>query len=186
MFNKKIDVFDANFNQVTVFPFIDTDITHPIPGNFAPTHITRIGCHLYVAYGKPNPMIPMDFLDGPGNGYISIFNFDGTFVKRFTSEGHLNTPFGIAVIPDECMWDLPKNGFLVSNTGDGRINAFDCHGHFHGSLKNPGGIPLSFNNLKSLYLHNIKCIPPHRSEIFFVAGINEQFDGLLGSIEKYQ
>jgi hypothetical protein len=31
----------------------------------------------------------------PGNGFVDVFNPDGSFVKRFISAGQLNAPWGI-------------------------------------------------------------------------------------------
>jgi uncharacterized protein (TIGR03118 family) len=103
--NGKIDVLDKNFTYVDK-PFADPDL----PAGFAPFNIKAIGGKLYVAYAKQDADREDD-QSGNGNGYVNIFNPDGSLVKRFASQGTLNSPWGIAQVPpfrhrqSKCIWN---------------------------------------------------------------------------------
>lgn len=176
-FNNKIDVFDGNYDLQTAFPFIDGDTSNPIPPDYGPNNIAHIGCYMYVAYTKHVPDIPVHDFDGPGHGYISVFNLDGTFVRRFHSKGVLNSPW--AMIPAPCECGFPKDGILIGNNGDGVINIFDCTGEFVGRILGPAGIPVIIEGLWGLATY-YKC----NNEIFFASapGGNEDNEGLVGSL----
>jgi uncharacterized protein (TIGR03118 family) len=91
--NGKIDVLDKNFSYVDKL-FSDPDL----PAGFSPFNIKAIGGKLYVTYAKRNAEGDDD-QSGNGNGYINIFNPDGSLVKRFASQGTLNSPWGMAQVP---------------------------------------------------------------------------------------
>jgi len=66
---------------------------------------------------------------GPGNGIVSVFNTDGTFVRRFASRGTLNIPWGVTMAPgsfleDQDMGDDGGNnhGGYVVKGNSGSIN----------------------------------------------------------------
>ena len=65
---------------------------------FSPFNIQAIDGKLYVLYAKVDPA-DRDEEIAPGLGYVSVFNPDGSFVKRFASRGRLNAPWGIAKAP---------------------------------------------------------------------------------------
>jgi len=175
-YNLKIDVFNGKYILLNSFPFVDGDLADPLPPDYGPANIAHIGCYLYVVYCKQAPTINIDMFSGPGNGYVSIFNLDGTFVRRFHSRGVLNAPWGIIPAPCEC--GFPKNGILIGNNGDGTINIFDCAGVFCGKLLTPAGIPFSIIGLWGLATY-YKCT----NEIFFTAAPAGNTDeGILGSL----
>lgn len=178
-YQNKIDVFDSNYNQLLNYHFIDGDTTDPIPLDYGPYNIVHIGCYLYIIWARKDPNVHLQALAGPGEGYISVFNLDGSFVCRFASRGALNKPW--AMIPAPCEPGLPPRSFLVSNNGDGRINIFDCKGRFVGPLLNQAGLPICIEGLRGLVPHYNDF-----SEIVFSASTNENFDGLIGSIVKDQ
>lgn len=179
LFQNKIDVFDSSYNSLSGYIFIDNELSIPISSEYGPNNIVRIGNYLYVAYARKNPNNPLQSVSGPGYGFISIFNFDGTFVKRFTSKGVLNNPW--AIIPAPCECGFPPNSILVGNHGDGRINIFDCEGRLVGPLLNQSGLPLVIDGLRGLAPHYT-----HFNEIYFTSSINDLSQGLLGSITKSQ
>lgn len=176
-FQGVIDVFDANYNRLVGFHFIDGDSVDPIPLDFGPNNIVHIGCFLYVLYARKDPNVTVNDLDGPGHGYISVFNLDGSWVKRFTSRGVLNSPW--AMIPAPCECGFPPNSFLVGNNGDGRINVFDCSGRYVGPMLNQNGLPLFIDGLWGL-----APFYTGTTEIFFTSAADENVDGLVGSITK--
>src|SRR5262249_31928336 len=89
--NGFIDVFDSSFNYITSF----TDLQ--IPSGFAPFNVRWIHGKLYVTYAKQLAPDNHDDQAGPGNGFIDIFDTNGTFEKRLVSNGALNSPWGLAI-----------------------------------------------------------------------------------------
>ncbi len=178
-FQGTIDVFDASYNRINGFHFVDGDTCDPIPLDYAPNNIVNIGCFMYVLYARRDPNVTVHDLDGPGHGYISVFNLEGGFIRRFASRGVLNSPW--AMIPAPCECGFPPGSFLVGNNGDGRINAFDCNGRYIGPLLGQAGLPLVIEGLWGM--------APHYSdfnEIYFASAPDENTDGLVGSIVRDQ
>ncbi|AYV84985.1 MAG: hypothetical protein Satyrvirus1_71 [Satyrvirus sp.] len=178
-FNARIDVFDVNFNKQVGYVFVDGDTVDPVGVNFAPNNIVHIGCFIYVLWARKDTNVAVHELDGPGNGFISVFNFDGSFVRRFTSRGVLNSPW--AMIPAPCECGFPPGSFLVGNHGDGRINVFDCDGKYVGPLLNQSGLPMVIDGLWGLAPRYADF-----NEIFFTSSTDENNEGLLGSIVRDQ
>src|SRR5262249_23201372 len=112
-----VDVFDATFTFVKSF----TDAT--LPAGFAPFGIQNVKGNLFVTFAKQKGPDNHDDEAGPGNGFVDVFSPDGTMIKRFASNGSLNSPWGIAVAPSGF------GGFggdiLIGNFGDGLIGAYD-------------------------------------------------------------
>ena len=178
-FQGVIDVFNSTYQRLLGFHFIDGDSQDPIPLDYGPNNIVHIGCFIYVLYARKDPTVTVHDLDGPGHGFISVFNLDGSWVKRFTSRGVLNSPW--AMIPAPCECGFPPGSFLVGNNGDGRINIFDCAGRYVGPMLDQKGLPL--------YIEGLWGLAPHYtdiSDIYFASSPNEEVDGLVGCISKDQ
>jgi uncharacterized protein (TIGR03118 family) len=198
----KIDVWDTTWASVSM-PFKDPGI----PAGFAPFNIQAIGNWLYVSYAKVGPT--GDDVKGPGNGFVSIFTTNGTFVRRFASRGSLNSPWGLAMAPAGFLEandmdrddnsNLGKDGpvgkiigqvfdkaqatILVGNFGDGTINVFTQDGTFQGHLQ---------THSKTIVIHGLWALsfPPSTAttvdpkRLYFTAGPNEEMDGLFGYLIK--
>src|ERR1700733_2453890 len=93
--NAKVDVYDQSFNYVTNKPFVDPSM----PSGFAPFNIQNIGGQLYISYAKQQAPDNHDDQAGASNGYVDIYTPSGTLIKRFASQGTLNSPWGIAQAP---------------------------------------------------------------------------------------
>lgn len=153
-----------------------------IPAGYSPFNIESIGNQLYVMYAKVGPNGRST--EHPGDGFISVFNTDGSFVKRFTSKGQLNAPWGIAKAPAHFFDDeeTTENVILVGNFGDGRINAFDSNGNFLGQLRKHGQ-PIRIEGLWAIkFAPATSTIDPNR--LYFTAGPDEETEGLFGYITK--
>jgi uncharacterized protein (TIGR03118 family) len=177
----KIDVFDKNFTQVNK-PFMDPGI----PWGFGPFNIQAIGTHLYVMYAKIGE--DGDEIAKPGLGYVSVFNTDGSFVKRLVSGGQLNAPWGIAMAPEHFFDDEESVSsdspvILVGNFGDGRINAFDMDGNFLGQLRAHGN-PIEIEGLWAISFAPTTATSINPNWLFFTAGPDEETHGLFGYITK--
>ncbi|MDB5228863.1 MAG: hypothetical protein JWN78_3056 [Bacteroidota bacterium] len=171
-----IDVFDKNFNPVTTKLFED----RTLPKEFAPFNIKNINGKLYVTYAKLKG--PNDDIDDPGagNGYINVFTPNGYFIKRFASEGNLNSPWGIVQAP--AGFGQVADAILVGNFGDGKINVFNPNGTYQGQLKNGDGtltipgllaleFPLNYNSVKD-------------QKLYYTSGHRNKEYGIFGYIKR--
>ncbi len=173
-----VEMYDKNFTLVNSF----TDTT--VDPNFAPFGIQNIGGKLYVTFALQKLPDKHDDQSGPGNGFVDVFNTDGTFVRRFASHGTLNSPWGLALAPDE--FGRFSDRLLVGNFGDGRINAFDVtSGNFDAQLIDPEGNPLTINGLWALQFGNGAPNGGSRHKLFFTAGIADESHGLFGFIKAH-
>jgi uncharacterized protein (TIGR03118 family) len=170
-----VDVFDGQFNLVTLAgTFTDSSL----PAGFAPFGIQNIGGLIYVTYALQNAA-KHDDVKGPGNGFVDIYTTNGVLVRRFASRGSLNSPWGLAAAPST--FGNFHNDILVGNFGDGRINAFKTDGTFRGQLKSETNAPIQNNGLWGLRFGN-GGNGGDVNTLFFAAGINDEADGLYGSI----
>lgn len=171
----KIDVYNNDWQPVSM-SFTDPNL----PAGYAPFNIQAIGSKLYVMYAKQGP-------DGhevihPGDGYVSIFNTDGSFDKRLISRGQLNAPWGVAMAPAGFFGDNETPAILVGNFGDGRINAFSVNGDFLGQLRAHGS-PIIIEGLWAItFPPSTSTIDPNR--LYFAAGPDDETEGLFGYIKK--
>lgn len=169
----KIDIFDNDFNYVPSVVFADTTMA----AGFSPFNIQNIGGMLYVTYAKRNGAD--NDAPGTGNGYVNIFKTDGTFVKRFASQGTLNSPWGITLAP--AGFAAATQTILVGNFGDGKINIFDLNGKYLGQLK---------NNMNTIVIQGLwaldflKASPTAASKLYFTAGPGGELHGILGYLQS--
>jgi len=172
----KIDVFDADFQYTTGRSFSDPGI----PSSFAPFNIQNIDGQLYVAYAKHKGPDNEDDQKGAGNGYIDVFNPDGSLVKRFASKGTLNSPWAITTV--SAGFGLPAGSILVGNFGDGRINIFSGSGRYQGQLMN-GNTPLKIEGLWALVFPRNGIPSGNPDQLFYTAGPADEEHGVFGYIE---
>jgi uncharacterized protein (TIGR03118 family) len=174
--NNRIDVFDSNFNLLGGFAFSDPTL----PAGYAPFNVYNIDGLLYVTYALQLPPANKDDQSGPGNGYINIFNPDGTFVRRFASRGVLNSPWGIVTAPS--ILNLPLGALLVGNFGDGYINIFRNTGEFFDKLRDCSGNIIHIDGLWGLITNYQSGLYGSGNTIYFAAGPNGELNGLFGRL----
>jgi len=198
-----IDVWDNTFTPVSM-RFKDEHI----PSGYSPFNIQAIGNWLYVMYAKVGP----DGRDQPGvgNGYVDVFNTDGSLADRFAARGTLNAPWGIVKAPasflgvtgdmedehdnsgkgnegkgkggkDDGMAD--DSVLLVGNFGDGRINIFRQNGDFIDQLKS-NGWRVTIDGLWALSFPPVTATTVDPNRLYFTAGPNDEKDGLFGYLIK--
>ncbi len=182
-----VEKFDTQFNLVASFtdPALASDC--PIPGPpaqcFAPFGIQSINDQLYVTFALQDAA-HHDDVKGAGNGFVDVFDTDGNLMRRFASQGTLNSPWGLALAPAN--FGQFSNDVLVGNFGDGRINAFapgisPGPGTFIDQLRDGNGNAITINGLWGLAFGN-GGLAGDTNTLFFASGLNDEADGIFGSI----
>jgi uncharacterized protein (TIGR03118 family) len=176
-----IDVFapngSAGFRPATATE-IDGGLTDSnLPAGFAPFGIQNIHGDLFVTYAKQNEE-KHDDVAGPGNGFVDVFDTDGHLLRRFASQGPLNSPWG--VVRASFAFGRFSGDILIGNFGDGHINAFDSDGNFLGTLQDLKGKPIVIDGLWTLTLGGGRN--SSSDTLYFTAGPNAETDGLFGTI----
>ncbi len=175
--NNRIQVFDGTFKPAT----LPGSFTDPhLPRHYAPFNIQNILGNLYVTFARQDDE-KSDEIAGEGFGFVSVFDANGNFIRRFASRGTLNAPWGIALAPAD--FGRFSNMVLVGNFGDGRISAFDLNtGDFRGLLRTAKHRALSIEGLWGLAFGNGVLGQPTNA-LFFTAGPGDEAHGLYGRID---
>jgi len=124
--------------------FIDPNL----PAGYSPWNVQVVGDKVFVAYalqsvGAHDPVL------GAGNGIVDIYNLDGSFARRFASNGPLNVPS--TIVQASGNFGAFSNDVLIGNFADGVINAFDpSTGQYLGALKDGNGNPIANQQLHSM------------------------------------
>jgi uncharacterized protein (TIGR03118 family) len=156
----------------------DGGFTDPdIPAGFAPFGIQNINGDLFVTYAQQDAQ-KHDNVAGSGLGFVDVFDTDGHLVRRFATQGALNSPWGVARA--SFAFGRFSGDILVGNFGNGRINVFDSNGKFLGPLKDTNGQPIVINGLWTVTLGG--GAKSSSDTLYFTAGPNGQTDGLFGTI----
>jgi uncharacterized protein (TIGR03118 family) len=173
--DNSVDVFNSRFHRVHLFgSFRD----RALPRGYAPFGIQEINGFLYVTYALQNAA-KHDDVAGPGHGFIDVYTNFGFLVKRLVSRGDLNSPWGLTVAPAGFG---PFGGkLLVGNFGDGLIHAYNpASGLPGGALLNEKHQPIQIDDLWGLTFGT--AATGGTGTLLFSAGINDEADGLVGSI----
>jgi uncharacterized protein (TIGR03118 family) len=166
-----VDVYDKNFALVNSF----TD--ENMAAGFAPFGIATINGKLYVSYAKQKAPDNHDDDAGIGNGFIDVFNPDGSLVKRLVSGGVLNSPWGMVVAPTG--FSRFAGNLIVGNFGDGLIGAYDVNtGAFVDNLRGTDGNPIQLSGLWGLAFGPF----PGSTVMYFSSGPNDETHGLVGTL----
>ena len=173
-----IDVFDSAYNQVTLAgAFSDPRI----PGDYAPFNVQNLGGLLYVTYAMQDAD-KHDDVAGRGHGFVDAFDVNGNLLARLVTHGQLDSPWGLAIAPPS--FGTFAGDLLVGNFGDGRINVYTLDkGNFRGTLKSEQR-PIAIDGLWALRVGNggggLNGGDPNA--VYFTAGVNDEADGLFGTI----
>jgi uncharacterized protein (TIGR03118 family) len=173
-----IDVFDQYFRPaVRLGAFQDPNL----PDGYAPFNILNINDLLFVTYARQQ-RDGDEGVAGAGHGFIDVYDTGGSLIRRFASEGALDSPWGLALAPSDFG---PFGGaLLVGNHGDGHINAYDAgSGTFLGQLASYDGMSIAIPNLWALTFGN-----GHEGgdsdTLFFATGLEGNAHGLFGAIQS--
>jgi uncharacterized protein (TIGR03118 family) len=170
----RIDVYDADFHPTSLDgDFQDPDL-QPGISPFKPFNVQVLDDTVYIAYDK------VTSTGREHDGIVDAFDTEGHFLQRVVTGG-VNAPWGLALAPDDFG---PFGGaLLVGNfgQGDGKINAYDPDsGAFLGYVTDASGNPLALERLWAIAFGN--GTTGGSNVLFFAAGINNEKDGLFGSI----
>ena len=185
--NAKVDIFDSSFHLLSI-PGAFTDPN--LPAGFAPFGIQNINGTIYVTYALQDEDAEDD-VAGPGNGYVDAYDTAGNFIRRVASAGELNSPWGLALAPDN--FGRFSGDLLVGNFGDGRIHAFDPNqltetGEFEavGLMHSAAGRPVQIDGLWALQFGHGAAANGPTNTLFFTAGPDDENHGLFGSLVNVQ
>jgi len=166
-----VDVYDKNFVLVNSF----TDAS--MPAGFAPFGIASINGKLYVSYAKQKAPDDKDDDAGLGNGFIDVFNPDGSLSKRLVSAGALNSPWAMVIAPTG--FSRFAGDLIVGNFGDGLIAAYDPNtGAFIDNLRGGDGNAIQLSGLWGLAFGPF----PGSTIMYFSSGPNDETHGLVGTL----
>jgi len=168
-----VEVFDSQFNLVRT-------LSDPnVPAGFAPFGIHNPGTgKVFVTFAEQNAA-KHDDVAGRGNGLVDEFSPDTSTLQRFASRGRLNSPWAVTLAP--ATFGAFGGDLLIGNFGDGHINAFDQSGTFEGHLRNVAGDALTIPGVWGLRFGN-GTNGASANALFFTAGINNEADGLFGTL----
>ena len=182
-------LYATNFRAGTIEAYNSSFAPAGLPGNFtdpnlpkgyAPFNDKVINGELYVTYAKQD-VDKHDDEAGAGNGFVDIFNLDGTLKERLISRGALDSPWGLQIAPSS--FGSFAGDLLVGNFGNGMINAYNpTTGAFVGALDGSDGSPLVIDGLWGLTVGNGSTAGGSLNTLFFTAGPNGESDGLFGSL----
>jgi len=207
---KKINVWDTTFARVEM-PFKDPTL----PDEYSPYNIQAVGDSLYVMYAKLKTTDPGagHGVAGAGFGYVSVFSTDGTFGRRFASQGTLNIPWGITMAPAGFFTNQDVNNSGNNDGGYGikspdvssstasqdnhRLNeALILIGNFGDGRINVFSLDGKFLGQLQTHKHTLVIdglwalsFPPASANIdagrlYFTAGPDSEQDGLFGYLIK--
>jgi uncharacterized protein (TIGR03118 family) len=186
----KVEVYDTNFKLVHLGedafdPDGDGDSERDdrgaerIPRGFAPFNIQNIGGTLFVTYAKQDAP-RHDPVGGDGLGFVELFTPSGKHIGHLEHGDWFNAPWGVVWTTRD--FGEFSNAILVGNFRSGWIAAFNGFTHkFIGFLKNPDDSLVTIDGLWSLTFGNDATAGPANT-LFFTAGINNENDGLFGTL----
>jgi len=173
-----VEVYAANFQPVSMPAGAFTDST--IPAGFAPFNVLNIDGNIFVSFAMQKQPDRHDEADGPGLGYVDVFDGSGVLLKRLEHGKWMNAPWGMAHAPANFgEW---SNRLLIGQFGSGEIATFNAQsGEFEGLLRGPKGKPININGLWGLEFGNDAAAGPSNT-LFFAAGLNDEANGLFGTL----
>ena len=183
-----VEKYDTNFQFVSAFT--DTNL----PAGYAPFGIENINGKLFVTFALQDASKTGD-VEGPGHGYVDVFDTDGNLLQQFAAQGPLNSPWGIALAPEK--FGAFSDAVLVGNFGDGHINAYDATtGQLLGTIVGAHNVPIAIDGLWGLSFGDLSDTKAQASTmagmsgnksrsrphpiLYFAAGPYGESEGLMG------
>jgi uncharacterized protein (TIGR03118 family) len=180
-FNKgTVDVYNTAFQHVTLPRVQGSEDSHDdfaydedngkdqdkpftddrLPRNFVPFNVQAIGNDIVVTYVLHKEGAQFE-TDGPGLGYVDIYNASGRLLRRLQHGSWLNAPWGVALAPldfGRFSHDLLIGQFAGGGTTQsaGFIAAYDLStGKLDGLLRDATGKPLAIPGIWAISPGNV-------------------------------
>jgi uncharacterized protein (TIGR03118 family) len=173
-----IHTYGADFADIDLGAgaFVDPSL----PAGYSPFGVQAVDGMIVVTYAKQGADDPSEEVHGPGFGYVSAFDPDGSFIARVMSSGELNAPW--AVVHSPTGFGAFSDALLIGNLGDGRITALDPQTYdVLGQLEDANHDPLMIEGLWGLTFGN--DLDAGRSDtLYFAAGVADETHGLFGRL----
>jgi len=171
-----VEVYDENFKRLTA----EERFHDKLPPNYAPFGIQNVGGNIVVTFAQRNPG-STDENDGPGLGFVRVFDTDGNVLIRVQHGTFLNAPWGIALAPGD--FGPFSHRLLIGNFGDGTINAFNAmSGKWEGTMLDTNGATLSIAGLWGLSFGGDGSSNGLATALYFTSGPNDEGDGVFGTL----
>jgi uncharacterized protein (TIGR03118 family) len=173
-----VEAYNSGFSPTALFgtPFVDPTL----PAGFAPFGIQVIANNQVVVTYAEQDALKHDPIHAPGAGFVSLFDANGGFIRRITSRGTLNAPWGVAIAP--ATFGAFPGALLVGNFGDGTINAFNLGtGAFLGQVKDSNGAVITIPSLWNL-LFDASGTSGDLNTLYVTAGLADEKHGLFAAI----
>jgi len=166
--NGNLDLFtDVHaLNSIT----LSAHKSYPLVGpNYAsPFNVVFIDCILYVLFAYKTNSTDRD--DNGTGGFIDIYDIYGVFVKSFSTDVNLKSPWGMVKAP--ACFKCGHETLLVGNFGSGTINAYKKSGLATGNVYSTSTTVLVIDGLWGLYTY--------KDKLYFAAGPQGESNGLVG------
>ena len=201
----RVDVYDNAFHLVNLSNAqVDQDssdhgngpsaeksfVDETLPRFYVPFNVQAIGNDIVVTYVLHEEGSRFE-TDGPGLGFVDIFNSTGQLLQRLEHGDWLNAPWGVALAPldfgrfshDLLIGQFAGGGDTQSS---GFIAAYDLTaGKFDGLLQDASGKSLAINGIWALSPGNVSpsnsdAAAEPAAQVYFTAGPNHGSGGLLG------
>jgi uncharacterized protein (TIGR03118 family) len=187
----QVEVYDSNFHLAQLTgTFTDPNPPPPIPAGANSPGYAPFGIHVItvnkqpmvvVTYALQNSPAKHDPLKIAGTGFVDLYDANGGFVRRVTSDTHLNAPWG-AVVPPANFGQFSGN-LLIGNFGDGAINAFDLtSGNFIDQMKQANGTVITNLSLWDIVFDSTGMTGKNAQTMYFTAGGMNEAQGIFGAI----
>lgn len=199
----RIDVYDSSFHRVDLVELNSSQWGEreddddegafkddQLPPYYVPFNVQAIGSDIVVTYALHIPGQIFE-TDGPGNGYVDIYNANGRLLRRLQHGDWLNSPWGVALAPLDFgafSHDLLVGQFAGGGTtqSSGYIAAYDMTtGRMKGLLEDASGNPIAINGIWGISFgntspNNYDSAGAPAAEMYFAAGPNHASEGLFG------
>lgn len=175
-----VDVFNNAFQPAhSIEAFADP----ALPRGYAPFNIVPIAVNdvtrLFVTYALQDED-KKDDVAGESHGIVNTFHLDGSMQQRFAQHGQLNSPWGVALAP--AGFGALGGTLWIGNFGNGHIDAYDpITGEFINKVRDSHGQAIVIDGLWAIRVGN-GGNGGLANTLYFTAGVNDEQDGLFGSI----
>ncbi len=181
--NGKIDVWDSDYDPFDTNGGFRDD---QLPSGYAPFDVQAIEGVVLVTYALQDADAKDD-VKGAGNGYVDAFTPGGALLSRLVTRGALNSPWGVARVPDALSPHARR--LLIGNFGDGMINVYRIDGDWsapdvshEGALLDRSRAPLVIDGLWALQF-GPGAGGFGATQLYFTAGPSDEQHGLFGVLD---